>query len=45
MTVTLSRDEARNDWLFLDTVKTRSTLLSGTSTAAVGYGERRLQIA
>lgn len=44
MTVTLSRDEARNDWLFLDTVKTRSTNLSGTSTAAVGYGERRLQL-
>lgn len=45
MTVTLSRDEARNDWLFLETVKTRSTALSGKSTAAVGFGERRLQLA
>ncbi|HEU0043504.1 alkaline phosphatase D family protein [Sphingomonas sp.] len=45
MTTTLTRDEARNDWLFLDTVTTRSTALSGTSTVAVGHGERRLQLA
>ena len=42
MTVTLSRDEARNDWLFLDTVKQRSTALSGQHGVTVGHGARVL---
>ena len=44
MTVSLARDEARNDWLFLDTVAKRSLALSGTATASVGYGARTLQL-
>ena len=42
MTVTLDRNAARSDWLFLDTVKTRSTALAGTTSATVGYGARTL---
>jgi alkaline phosphatase D len=45
MTVTLTRDAARSDWLFLDTVRERSLKLAGTSTVTVDYGARTLQIA
>ena len=45
MTVTLGRDQARSDWLFLDTVKTRSVALSGSSSAVVGHGARTLALA
>ena len=45
MTVTLDRDAARSDWLFLDTVARRSTALAGTHGAVVGHGGRTLTLA
>ncbi len=44
-TVTLSRDDARSDWVFLETVKRRSLALSGTATASVAFGARTMQLA
>ena len=43
-TVTLNRDEARSDWVFMETVKQRSLALSGTATATVAHGARTLRV-
>jgi alkaline phosphatase D len=44
LTVSLSRDAARSDWVFMDTVRQRSLQLAGTATASVAYGARTLQL-
>ncbi|HWK35465.1 alkaline phosphatase D family protein [Sphingomonas sp.] len=44
MTVTLTHDAARADWVMLDTVARRSTDLAGTASATAGHGARALAI-
>jgi alkaline phosphatase D len=43
LTVTLTRDEARGDWLLLETARKRSLALSGIATATVAHGSRTLE--
>lgn len=45
MTLTLDRDSARSEWTMLDTVRRRSLAVTGTTTAQVARGARRLEIA
>jgi alkaline phosphatase D len=40
MTVTLSPDAARSEWLFLDTIRERSTTIAGRNAMEVAHGAR-----
>ncbi len=42
MTVTLTPDEARSEWLFLDTIRDRSTRIARRHSMAAARGARRL---
>ena len=45
LTVVLTPDEVRGEWLFLDTVRTRSTAIARRQSVAAAHGVRRLSVA